>query len=187
VRIQARIELSADLRAGIDPLRERWNPERARGNPAHVTLVYHDEAPSRELLQGRLRAAASRRPPFELRVGPPRRFEPPVQGAFLEVTDPEAVVGRLRAEVLTAPFRPRRRFGLHVTLLHPDQGRRIEAAWPQLSRLPPPGAMRVREILLVGPANELLERIPLAASRGGGPRAETMRRRIHGAPRGEPA
>jgi 2'-5' RNA ligase len=159
--VQARIELSPDLRARIEPLRRRWNPERAEGNPAHVTLIYHDEAPSPELLRERLAAAATSLRPFELRVGAARRFPPPVSGVFLAADDPSGAVARLRAQVLAQPFRARARFGLHVTIVHPAHGERADAAWGELRDLPAPGSMRVAELVLVDASNRTLTRISL--------------------------
>jgi 2'-5' RNA ligase len=163
-RVQARIELPPLLRDAIEPYRQRWNPERAAGNPAHVTVIYHDEAPFSELLRLRLAAAARTLGSFELVVREPRQFTPPVLGVFLEVADPSAAIARLREQVLVAPFVPRTRYASHVTLLHPEQGQRVREAWPQLSRVSAPGSMRVSEIVLVGSSNEVVERIPLATS-----------------------
>lgn len=135
MRIQARITLPAPLRDPIDALRMRWNPEVATGNPAHLTIVYHDEAPDEDLLQARLAAACRVATPFRLVLGGVERFAEPDAGAFLAVSDPEGGVARLRCAVLVPPFTARARFGLHVTLLHPAHGHRLEDAWPALSEL----------------------------------------------------
>jgi hypothetical protein len=47
---------------------------------------------------------------------------------YLSVIDPSGAVSATRAVVLAPPFTRRERFGLHVALLHPDQGERTEAA-----------------------------------------------------------
>jgi 2'-5' RNA ligase len=164
VRIQARIDLSASLRGVIEPHRRRWNPERSVGNPAHVTVIYHDEAPSLVLLRERLAAVAAQLPAFELVVGAPRCFTPPARGVYLEVADPSGSVSGLRGQVLFEPFRARSGFGLHVTILHPDQGHRMGVAWPELAHLAPFGSMRVAEVALVGASNEVIERFSLAAA-----------------------
>ena len=165
-RVQARIELSAQLSALVEPHRQRWNPERARRNPAHVTVVYHDEAPLPGLLRDRLAAAVSQLPVFELALGLPRRFLLPAAGVFLEVTDPAGAIARLREQVLREPFHPRTAFGLHVTILHPDYAHRMPEAWPELSQLRPSGSMQVAEISLIGPSNEPIERFPFSERSG---------------------
>ena len=163
-RVQARIELSPSLRAAVEPYRRRWNPERAAGNPAHVTVVYHDEAPSSALLRQRLAAVAGTLGAFEIVVGAPRPFAAPVDGVLLEVGDPSGAIARLREQLLSPPFRPRARYGPHVTLLHPEQGHRMREAWPELSRAPAPGPMRVTELVLVDAGNGVIERFPLAVA-----------------------
>lgn len=164
-RVQLRIELPAALRALVEPLRARWSPERALGNPAHVTAIYHDEAPDPRLLQERAALAAARLAPFELVVDGARRFEPPVRGVFLAVSDASASIARLRGSVLAPPFSSRSRFGLHVTVLHPDGGEREGEAWEALCALPPFGRMRVSELLLVDGANRALARLSLGEGR----------------------
>jgi len=149
VRAQARIVLPQSLREVIDAVRMRWNPEVATGNPAHVTVVYHDEAPDLSMLQRRLGEICRSLSPFELSGGRPRQFAPPVRGAFLEVSDPDGQVQGIRQFVLQSPLRARPHFGLHVTLLHPDQGDRIEAAWASLSEFRAPGTFTVRSVELV--------------------------------------
>jgi 2'-5' RNA ligase len=166
-RVQARITLPEVARRVLDATRLRWNPEAATGNPAHVTVVYHDEAPDTALLRERLAEATRELDPFELVVGAPHAFPPPVRGAFLAVSDPSAGVARLRERVLRPPFRARERFGLHVTLLHPAQGERLAAAWPELSALAAPGPFPVRAVELIsgsGAATETLAAFVLAAS-----------------------
>lgn len=153
-RVQARITLPAGMREPIDALREKWGPEKAVGNPAHVTIAYHDEATDFGLLAERLRAAADAVPPFPLTLGPPARFPDPVRGAFLAVEDPTGGVDALRSRLLAPPFTRRSRFGLHVTLLHPDQGDRMEAAWPELSACPTGGSFEVTQVQLVGASNQ---------------------------------
>jgi 2'-5' RNA ligase superfamily len=164
-RVQLRIELSAALRALVEPLRARWNPERALGNPAHVTAIYHDEASDPGLLWERAALAAARLAPFELAVHGARRFEPPVRGVFLAVSDASASIARLRESVLAPPFSSRSRFGLHVTVLHPDRGEREGEVWEALSALPPLGRMRVDQLLLVDGAQQTLARLSLGAGR----------------------
>lgn len=162
MRVQARITLPGDIRGGIDALRQRWNPERAAGNPAHVTIAYHDEAPDAALLAGRLRRAAAGVGPFRLSLGPAARFPEPIRGVYLSVNDPAGAVAELRAALLAPPFARRSRFGLHVTLLHPDQGERLEEAWPELSALELVGSFEVSEVQLVGPDNGAMDAFRLS-------------------------
>jgi 2'-5' RNA ligase len=152
MRVQARITLPAALRTAIDAARVRWNPEIATGNPAHVTIVYDDEAPDPTLLRARLERACRSVAPFPLRLGAVRRFEPPVIGAFLVVADATDGIAKLRAHVLESPFRARERFGLHVTLLHPAQGDRLGEAWPALSSLSDAGSFPAERVDVVAAA-----------------------------------
>ncbi len=94
-RIQARIQIPAPLAAAIEPLRLKWNPEQAAGNPAHTTITYHDEAPDESLLGSRLREALRNIAPFPLELGSAEQFPPPDRGAFLRVTDPTASVAAI--------------------------------------------------------------------------------------------
>ena len=135
MRVQARITLPEDLRADIDAARMRWNPELASGNPAHVTIVYHDEAPDPALLRSRLEHACRITAPFRLSLGAVESFAAPVSGAFVAVEDPTRGVEQLRRHVLAPPFSARERFGLHATLLHPAHGHRLAEAWAELESL----------------------------------------------------
>lgn len=152
MRVQARITLPETLRTAIDAARVRWSPEIAVGNPAHVTIVYEDEARDAALLQTRLERACRTIAPFALRLGDVRRFESPVSGAFLAVEDATGGIAKLRRSVLESPFRARERFGLHVTLLHPAHGDRLAEAWPALSSLADAGSFAVERVDLVAAA-----------------------------------
>ena len=163
MRVQARITLPEALRAPIDALRMRWNPEVATGNPAHATLVYHDEAPDPELLRDRLEAACEITAPFRVELGPPAEFRYPPRGAFLKLADPSDAVRSLRGLVLAPPFRARARFGLHVTLLHPAQGERLAEAWPAFAAIESLGAFVVESLeLIAGSGPEIRTRTRLA-------------------------
>lgn len=163
--LQARVTLPDELQRRIAPLRERWNPERALGNPAHVTIVYQDEASDADLLEARLRATACNLTPFELSVDGPARFPDPARGAFLRVSDLTNAISFVRYEVLRPPFAPRRRFGLHVTVLHPDQRQRFDEAWPEISKFPKLGTFLVSALQLVDTCNETKANIGLATDR----------------------
>jgi hypothetical protein len=113
------------------------------------------------LLVDRLLEVASEVEPFPLMLGRAMRFPEPLRGAFLSVADPTDAVRAIRARLLTPPFTQRSHYGLHVTLLHPDQGERLESAWPEIERLPPVGPFLVTELDMVGPNNETLLSVPL--------------------------
>ena len=169
MRVQVRITLPLDIRREIDSLRAKWNPERAIGNPAHITIAYHDEAPDPSLLTERLHIAAAGVAPFWLALGSAKRFPEPVRGAYLDVADPTGGVAAIREILLAPPFTRRDRFGLHVTLLHPDQGERLEHAWPDLSSLGELGTFEVTELQMVGSGQETLAvfRLPRTEPRAG--------------------
>jgi hypothetical protein len=63
VRVQAQIQLPEEAYTEIDATPMCWNPEVARGNPAHITIIYHDEAPDVGLLRVRLEEAFGSRSP----------------------------------------------------------------------------------------------------------------------------
>ncbi len=161
MKVQARITLPTDVRREIDRLRLAWDPEHATDNPAHVTVAYQDEAPDPAVLAERVRLAASKVGRFRLMVGPAERFPAPALGAFLRVVDPTGGVAVIRDEVLAPPFTRRARFGLHITLLHPDKGERLVSAWPAFVMLPSAGSFEVTEIEMVGPNNAVLSAFPL--------------------------
>lgn len=165
MRVQARITLPDEVRRDVDALRLRWNPERSAGNPAHVTIAYHDEAPDPDLLAERLYTVAAVTAPFRLTVGAAARFPDPSRGIYLRVFDPSDGVAGIREAVLAPPFHRRDRFGLHVTVLHPDHGDRHEAAWPEASVLAATGPFTVSDLQLVGPGNRLLATVGLSRPR----------------------
>jgi 2'-5' RNA ligase len=169
VRVQARITLPEALRAPVDALRMRWNPEVATGNPAHATLVYHDEATDAELLRERLEAACETLAPFRVELGAATEFRHPARGAFLKLADPVDAVRGLRRRILGPPFRARERFGLHVTLLHPAQGDRLAEAWPSFVSFQSPGAFLVESIELIGGAGRAIETLARVGLRGAPP------------------
>lgn len=156
MKIQARITLPTKVRQEIDRLRLTWNPERAAGNAAHVTVTYHDEAPDADLLAERLRFAAAQTSPFRLIIGEAAKFPKPASGAFLSVADPTGGVASIRKTVLAPPFACRQRFGLHITLLHPDQGERLQTAWPAFVGLATVGSFEVEELEMIGPDNAVM-------------------------------
>lgn len=160
-KIQARITLPERMQSQVNPIRERWGPERALGNPAHVTIVYHDEAPDVEILEARLRIAILELAPFRLVVGRPERFRAPARGAYLPVSDPTDTISSIRDKVLLPPCVARERFGLHVTILHPDQGASLEDAWHDIARIPSLGYFEVSALQLVDSRNDAKVEIKL--------------------------
>jgi len=149
LREQVRITLPRAVGAEVDALRERFNPELVPGNPAHATIVYHDEIDDLALLRERVAAAAAALGPFELELGAARCFQPPARGAYLAVCDASSVVQTLRRVILAPPSTPRTRLALHVTLLHPAFGRRLEEAWPELESLRFERRFRVTSLELI--------------------------------------
>ena len=89
-------------------------------------------------------------------LGSAARFAKPIRGAYLAVSDPENGVAAIRDILLTPPFTRRARFSLHVTLLHPNQGERLEEAWPEFSALRDLGSFEVVELQLIGTSDETL-------------------------------
>jgi hypothetical protein len=166
VREQVRVTLPGALRDEVDAIRTRINPELVPRNPAHATVIYHDEAPEPSLLRERLVAAAAALGPFELELLGARRFRAPAQGAYLAVRDPAGAVERLRRAVLTPPFTPRARLTLHVTLLHPAFGARLGGAWPELETLHFGRRFRVEGLELMSGSRESLTCVSYAL---GGP------------------
>ena len=132
VREQVRITLPEQLRQRVEPIRRQWDPDRAAHNPAHVTVIYHDEADDPGLLRARLRTVTESWPRFALRLGAARVFGVPSRGIYLETDDCEQGTRRPRDAVLGPPFRPRGDFVSHVTLLHPERGARGDEAWQRL-------------------------------------------------------
>lgn len=162
-RVQARIHIPEEIGSKIDALRMQWNPELASNNPAHITVVYHDEAPDADLLRSRLERVCPELRSFNLRLGVVRRFDGPDAWAYIEVVDPGGGVAQLRDLLLGTPFTRRARFGLHVTLLHPSYGLRLADAWDDLSKLRINGEFEAQSIELItgrGASTEVLASYP---------------------------
>ena len=167
VRVQARITLPDDLCGAIDAARMRWNPELASKNPAHITIVYHDEAPDPGLLRSRLERVCRGTAPFALCLGAVEKFSETESGACIKVADPTGGVEKLRRAILAPPFTARAWFGLHVTLLHPTYGFRLAEAWLELPSLQSGAsfvAERIDLITGIGPATETLVSLTLSGA-----------------------
>jgi hypothetical protein len=160
-RVQLRATLPDRLLKILDPVRLRWDPRRARGNPAHATIVYHDEVQSAAEMTARVRAASVACAPFTLVLGRAERFTLPDRGAYLRVDDPGNAVAAFRARALGPPSSPRTRYGLHVTLLHPASGERLDDAWDELAAIASLGPFEVRELQMVNEHNAVLATFPL--------------------------
>jgi hypothetical protein len=116
-RVQASLLLpdcpSVELR------RQRWNPELALKIPAHVTLIYDDEAPDGPLMIERLRNVCATVPAISLHLGRVAGFGSPPAGLFAE-TQAGKEFETIRKHVLTPPFAPRSgTVTAHATILHP--------------------------------------------------------------------
>jgi len=117
-RHHATIFVAPAVAGPIEDARREWDPTMAARIPAHVTLVYPEEAPRPDLLIARVRTAAGTVPPFRLRLGEAAGFASPEGGAYLSVDDVDGGVSAIREVVLQPPFRgiP---FRPHVTIVHP--------------------------------------------------------------------
>jgi hypothetical protein len=103
--------LTGELRARVDELRRRWDPQQAATVESHVTVI--DEMAD----LARLGTVASATPPLRLRVSRSARWIAPDPGIFIVVDDPQGDLRRFREAVLgkeRGAYRP------HITLLHRD-------------------------------------------------------------------
>jgi len=124
----ATIFMPPELAAPIEAARREWDPDMAARIAAHVTLAYPQEAPIPDLLVERVRHSSGHVRPFRLRLGDVGCFERPEGGVYLEVADIDGGYGRMRDEVLRAPFRSIA-VPPHVTLVHPQTSRRGPEFW----------------------------------------------------------
>lgn len=116
-RVQATLLLKDLL--SVEALRADLDPRMAALTPAHVTVIYDDEAADSNLLVERLRKAGRNVSPIELRLGKVVAFEPPDEGLYVSTVASDELT-RLRANVLRPPFATTRSsFWPHVTVLHP--------------------------------------------------------------------
>src|SRR5688572_14224584 len=83
----------------IEELRRTWDPRMAAQIPAHMTLVYPQEAPLVGLLVERLRDASAHALPFRLRLSGTDCFGRPEDGVYIQVDDIEGGYRKLRAAV----------------------------------------------------------------------------------------
>jgi 2'-5' RNA ligase len=141
------IFLPAEVAAPIEAARREWDPVMADQIAAHVTLVYPREAPDRDLLVQRLRAARRVIAPFRLRLGALACFERPDDGVHVTVDDVDGGYRAVRQRVLTPPFRPVV-FEPHVTIVHPRTSRRGRELWDRGLHLRPGQVFAAREAAL---------------------------------------
>lgn len=143
----ATIFVPPDLAEPLEVTRRQWDPDMAAVIPAHVTVVYPNEAPVRDVLVDRVRAAAARVAPFRLRLGPRACFGRPEDGIYVDVEDIDGGFGDLREAMLGAerrhvPYTP------HVTILHPRTSRRGRELWDSGWSAPPSREFTVREVAI---------------------------------------
>src|SRR5262245_25157498 len=94
-----------DVAAPLEIARQQWDPDMAAAIPAHVTVVYPNEAPAADPLRERLREATAHIAPFRLRLGPRACFGQPEDGIYVEVEDLDEGYGTMRAAILGAARR----------------------------------------------------------------------------------
>ena len=133
------------MAAPVETLRRAWDPQTAAQIAAHVTVAYPDEAPDVDLLAARLRLASTTIRPFRLRLGGIEHFGRPDGGIYVEVLDVDGGYRRLRAEILSPPFKALD-FPPHVTLVHPETSSRGPECWDEL---------RDRDLDLTFPVDEV--------------------------------
>ena len=133
MRTQASLILPAI--SELDTLREQVDPEFAALVPAHVTLVYDDEAPDSGLLMHRLEGACPKVPTIELSFQMVRAFLPPDDGLYVETQATRGYL-ELREAVLAPPFKARGHVVPHVTILHPRRIAHAKGDWRTLAGTP---------------------------------------------------
>jgi 2'-5' RNA ligase len=124
----ATVFLPPEIASSIEAVRQEWDPDMATQIPAHVTLIYPNEAPRLDLLISRIGASCSTASPFRLRLGPMTCFERPERGVYVEVADIDGGYSALREEVLRPPFQGTA-FPPHATLVHPRTSNRGRELW----------------------------------------------------------
>jgi 2'-5' RNA ligase len=146
-RVQATL-LLRDL-PSVESLRAELDPRMAALIPAHVTVVYDDEAPDPDLLADGLRDAGREAPPIELRLATVAAFEPPDEGLYV-ATKASDGLARLRVAVLRPPFMVTRSgFWPHVTVLNPRSVEACEEDWRSLIGREVGVSVTVSEVALV--------------------------------------
>jgi 2'-5' RNA ligase len=143
----ATIFLPPEVAAPLEIARRQWDPDMAAMIPAHVTVVYPNEAPSADVLADWVSATVARITPFRLRLGPRACFGRPEDGIYVDVDDIDGGYGDLREAMLGAerrhvPYTP------HVTILHPRTSRHGRALWDSGWTAPPAREFTVREVAI---------------------------------------
>lgn len=129
----------------VEVLRRRWDPAMASQIDAHVSAAYPTEIESVLSLGDRLRDAAARIGPFELRLGSMARRSGAHWWVGAEVVDPDGRLDRLRA-VIVPPGRRRADVAPHVTIVHPRHSNLGATAWPSISRAALSGRFTVSKV-----------------------------------------
>ena len=141
--------VSGAAAAHLEPLRQRWDPDRAAAIGGHVTIAYPEEAPDPVLLRARLEAAAGRIPPFPLRLGELVAHEgKPERGLHYLIDDPVGMWSWLREFVLAPPFAALDVVP-HATLVHPSAARSARKAFKAIGGDNPGIEFRVGALHLI--------------------------------------
>jgi hypothetical protein len=142
------IFVTGDAAQHLETLRRQWDPDMARQVQAHVTVTYPEEVSEPELLRARLHAAASRIPPFPMRLGPVVAHEgKPSRGVYHLVADPVGMWTWLRDFLLAPPFTA---FDVipHASITHPRTTSSGRQAFKELAGADPSLEFRVGELHL---------------------------------------
>ena len=106
--------LPPPLRAQVDSVRRRWDPEMATLIGGHFTVCHR-------VLDGRWESsveALAKCESLRVRIGGARHWGDPSRGIYLEVSDLHSTVSRLR-ELISVADSPDTVYEPHVTLTHP--------------------------------------------------------------------
>lgn len=158
-----------DLRAAIEPLRERWDPVMAAGIQAHVTVVYPEEVTDEALLLRRMRDEVTTLRSMPLDARRVLGVDDGRGGVLLTVTDRTGALTALKSRLVSAPFH-NSEFPLHATIAHPRTSDRGAEAFAALASDPIAGSVLVPELCWTETGVEsgvthVLERFELAPAR----------------------
>ena len=117
----------------IEAWRRRWDPIMAERVPAHITLIFPNEAHDGQVLLDRAEKACRRRPSFSLGLlGVTCPNGRPEELVFVEVHDEEGSFVQLRSELLGSPCALSGMAAPHITIVHPATSSLGKEAWESL-------------------------------------------------------
>ena len=108
----------SDVADAIERMRCRWDPAMAAIAPAHVTVVYPEEASDEALLMQRLERQLAKVRSFPIDIRGAFCEDGGRGGVFLHAHDRVGTLTGVKCGLLTPPFTPTA-FPLHVTVVHP--------------------------------------------------------------------